>query len=92
MAFCGGGYSANPPVEDLIGGKAMVAIRHRDLPLERVHGGPARLLVPHLYFWKSAEWVRGLRFMPTNEPWGAIRKERWYERRRRSPSVREPVS
>jgi DMSO/TMAO reductase YedYZ molybdopterin-dependent catalytic subunit len=39
-----------------------------DAPLEPEHGGPARLLVPHLYFWKSAKWLRGLRLMPENTP------------------------
>ncbi len=68
MAFCDGGYTTNLPVEDLIDGKAMVATHYDGEPLEEEHGGPARLLVPHLYFWKSAKWVRGLRFMPSNEP------------------------
>ncbi|HEX6943552.1 MAG TPA: sulfite oxidase-like oxidoreductase [Gemmatimonadaceae bacterium] len=68
MAFCDGGYTTNLPVEDLLEGKAMVAWDYDDEPLEPEHGGPARLLVPHLYFWKSAKWVRGLRFMEDNEP------------------------
>ena len=54
MDFCDGGYTANFPVEDLLGGKAMVAWEYDGEPLEPEHGGPARLLVPHLYFWKSA--------------------------------------
>jgi DMSO/TMAO reductase YedYZ molybdopterin-dependent catalytic subunit len=62
------GYSANVPVEDLTGGKAMVALRYGGKPLAADHGGPARLLVPHLYFWKSAKWVNGLQFTDTNEP------------------------
>lgn len=68
MAFCDGGYTTNLPVEDVLNGKAMVAWEYDDEPLEPEHGGPARLLVPHLYFWKSAKWVRGLRFMDDNEP------------------------
>jgi DMSO/TMAO reductase YedYZ molybdopterin-dependent catalytic subunit len=63
-----GGYTTNLPVEDLLGGKAMVAWEYDGEPLDPEHGGPARLLVPHLYFWKSAKWVRGLRFMEDNEP------------------------
>jgi DMSO/TMAO reductase YedYZ molybdopterin-dependent catalytic subunit len=55
-------YDTNLPVADLVGGKAMIATRFADAPLEAEHGGPARLLVPHLYFWKSAKWVKGLRF------------------------------
>ena len=68
MAFCDGGYTANLPVEDVLDGKALVAWEYDGEPLEPEHGGPARLLVPHLYFWKSAKWVRGLRFMEDNEP------------------------
>jgi DMSO/TMAO reductase YedYZ molybdopterin-dependent catalytic subunit len=68
MAFCDGGYTTNLPVEDLLDGKAHVAWEFEGEPLAPEHGGPARLLVPHLYFWKSAKWVRGLRFMEDNEP------------------------
>jgi DMSO/TMAO reductase YedYZ molybdopterin-dependent catalytic subunit len=68
MAFCEGGYTTNVPTADLLDGKAMVAWEYAGQPLEPAHGGPARLLVPHLYFWKSAKWVRGLRFMPQDQP------------------------
>ena len=61
------GYSANVPTADLIGGKAMIALRYDNAPLEPDHGGPARLLVPHLYFWKSAKWVSGLQFTERDE-------------------------
>ncbi len=67
-AFCDGGYTTNLPAEDLIDGKGMIAFQYEGEPLEPEHGGPARLLVPHLYFWKSAKWVRGLRFMESDEP------------------------
>jgi DMSO/TMAO reductase YedYZ molybdopterin-dependent catalytic subunit len=60
LAFCDGGYTTNLPVDDVTGGKAWVAYEYAGVPLEAEHGGPARLLVPHLYFWKSAKWVRGL--------------------------------
>jgi DMSO/TMAO reductase YedYZ molybdopterin-dependent catalytic subunit len=63
MAVCDGGYTTNVPLADLAGGKAMVAFIYDGAPLAAEHGGPARLLVPHLYFWKSAKWVRELRFM-----------------------------
>jgi DMSO/TMAO reductase YedYZ molybdopterin-dependent catalytic subunit len=63
MAHCHGGYTTNLPVANLVKGKGMIATRHEGLPIPPVHGGPARLLVPHLYFWKSAKWVQGLRFM-----------------------------
>jgi DMSO/TMAO reductase YedYZ molybdopterin-dependent catalytic subunit len=61
------GYSTNVPVPDLVSGKAMVALKFADRPLEPDHGGPARLLVPHLYFWKSAKWVNGLQFTARDE-------------------------
>jgi DMSO/TMAO reductase YedYZ molybdopterin-dependent catalytic subunit len=74
MAFCDGGYTTNLPVEDLLEGKALVEWDYDGEPLAPEHGSPARLLVPHLYFWKSAKWVRGLRFMEQNEPgfWEAL--------------------
>jgi len=68
MAFSHGGYTTNLPLEDLTGGKAWVVTEHEGEPLPREHGGPARLLVPHLYFWKSAKWVAGLRIMDHDEP------------------------
>ena len=63
-----GDYRTNIPVEDLIGGKGMVATRYEGEPLAPEHGGPARLLVPHLYFWKSAKWVRRLQFITSDKP------------------------
>jgi DMSO/TMAO reductase YedYZ molybdopterin-dependent catalytic subunit len=68
LAFCDGGYTTNLPLEDLMDGKAWVAFAYDGQPLEPVHGGPARLLVPHLYFWKSAKWVRGLELMKEDAP------------------------
>ena len=68
LAFCDGGYTTNLPVEDLLEGKGLVVWEYDGEPLPPEHGGPARLLVPHLYFWKSAKWIRGLRFMDDNEP------------------------
>jgi DMSO/TMAO reductase YedYZ molybdopterin-dependent catalytic subunit len=68
MAFCDGGYTTNLPVADLRGDRAIIAYEYDGAPLHPEHGFPARLLVPHLYFWKSAKWVRGLRFMPANSP------------------------
>ena len=63
-----GGYTTNLPVEDLREGKAWIAIEYDGDPLPAQHGGPARLLVPHLYFWKSAKWVRGLDLLLEDEP------------------------
>jgi DMSO/TMAO reductase YedYZ molybdopterin-dependent catalytic subunit len=67
-AYSYGGYTTNLPVEDLTDGKAWVVTEHEGEPLSREHGGPARLLVPHLYFWKSAKWVAGVRVMDNDEP------------------------
>jgi DMSO/TMAO reductase YedYZ molybdopterin-dependent catalytic subunit len=68
LAFCDGGYTTNLPLEDVTGGKAWIAYEYEGAPLASEHGGPARLLVPHLYFWKSAKWVRGLELRDSDEP------------------------
>jgi DMSO/TMAO reductase YedYZ molybdopterin-dependent catalytic subunit len=67
-AWCDGGYTTNLPVEDLTDGRAWIAYEYGGEPLEPEHGGPARLLVPHLYFWKSAKWVRGLELRDHDKP------------------------
>ena len=63
-----GGYTTNLPLEDLLDGKAWIAFAYDDEDLSPEHGGPARLLVPHLYLWKSAKWVRGIQLLPEDEP------------------------
>jgi len=68
MVHSHGGYTTNVPLEDLTGGRAWVVHTYDGQPLEAEHGGPARLLVPHLYFWKSAKWVRGLALTVEDEP------------------------
>jgi DMSO/TMAO reductase YedYZ molybdopterin-dependent catalytic subunit len=68
VQYSDGGYTTNLPLEDVTGGKAWVAFAYNGEPLEPEHGGPARMLVPHLYFWKSAKWVRGLRLQAEDEP------------------------
>ena len=75
MAWCDGGYTTNLPLEDVTGGKAWVVYELRRRAAEPEHGGPARLLVPHLYFWKSAKWVRGLTLTTDDEPgfWEQLR-------------------
>ena len=86
-AYSYGGYTTNLAVEDLTEGKAWIVTEHEGEPLPRQHGGPARLLVPHLYFWKSAKWIAGLRVMDHNEPgfWEANgyhdRGDPWKEQR-----------
>ena len=68
LAFSDGGYTTNLPLADITGGRAWVAFGYDGSPLPPEHGGPARLLVPHLYFWKSAKWVRGLELRDEDEP------------------------
>ncbi len=87
LAFADGGYTTNLPLEDVVDGKAWVAFSYGGEPLQPEHGGPARLLVPHLYFWKSAKWVRGLTLRDHDEPgfWETygyhIRGDPWREQR-----------
>jgi DMSO/TMAO reductase YedYZ molybdopterin-dependent catalytic subunit len=66
--YSDGGYTTNLPLGDITGGKAWVVFAYAGQPLQPEHGGPARMLVPHLYFWKSAKWLRGLRLQSTDEP------------------------
>jgi len=86
-AYCDGGYTTNLPLPDLLNGQAFVGYRYDGQPLAPEHGGPARLVVPHLYFWKSAKWVRGLRFMEADKPgfWESLgyhnRGDPWKEER-----------
>src|SRR5205085_7731239 len=58
MALSAGDYTANLPLEDITGGKAWIVFAFDGAPLPAEHGGPARLLVPHRYFWKGAKWIR----------------------------------
>jgi len=66
-AFSDGGYTTNLPLDDVTGGKAWVAYEYDGEPLHPEHGGPARLLVPHLYFWKSAKWIRRLQLLDSDQ-------------------------
>ena len=68
VATCDGGYTTNLPLADVLDGKAWIAYEYAGEPLEPEHGGPARLLVPHLYFWKSAKWVRRITLTAFDEP------------------------
>jgi DMSO/TMAO reductase YedYZ molybdopterin-dependent catalytic subunit len=68
MAHSYGGYTTNVPLQDLLGGRAWVAWEFDGRPLERAHGGPARLLVPHLYLWKSAKWINGIELIQEDIP------------------------
>jgi DMSO/TMAO reductase YedYZ molybdopterin-dependent catalytic subunit len=68
VAWSDGGYTTNLPLADVTGGQAWIAYEYAGEALEPEHGGPARLLVPHLYFWKSAKWVRGLKVLEQDDP------------------------
>ncbi len=87
MAHCYGGYTANLLLEDFNRDQNLLAYIYEDGPLPREHGGPVRLFVPHLYFWKSAKWLNGLEFIAKDEPgfWERyvyhIRGDPWQEER-----------
>ncbi|NUO51387.1 MAG: sulfite oxidase-like oxidoreductase [Polyangiaceae bacterium] len=87
LATCDGGYTTNLRLDDVTGGKAWIVDTYEGKPLPSEHGGPARLLVPHLYFWKSAKWIRGLRILDENDPgfWESLgyhdRGDPWKEER-----------
>lgn len=68
IAYSYDGYTTNLPLEDIVNGKAMVALSYDEKDIEAVHGGPARLLVPHLYFWKSAKWLKAIEFVDADVP------------------------
>ena len=87
VAFCDGGYTTNLALSDVTDGRAWVVDTYDGQPLPPEHGGPARLLVPHLYFWKSAKWVRGLELIVDDHPgfWESLgyhdRGDPWQEQR-----------
>jgi DMSO/TMAO reductase YedYZ molybdopterin-dependent catalytic subunit len=87
VAWCDGGYTTNLPIADVVNGQAFVAFGYGGGPLTPEHGGPARLVVPHLYFWKSAKWLRGLRIVERDQPgfWESFgyhnRGDPWLEER-----------
>jgi DMSO/TMAO reductase YedYZ molybdopterin-dependent catalytic subunit len=68
MAHSYGDYTTNLPLEDLLDGKAWVVHEYDDGPIPAEHGGPVRLLVPHLYLWKSAKWLNGFTMLTSDEP------------------------
>ena len=68
LAYSYTGYTTNLPLTDVTGDQAWIAWEADGAPLPPAHGGPARLLVPHLYFWKSAKFVEGLRLLDHDEP------------------------
>jgi DMSO/TMAO reductase YedYZ molybdopterin-dependent catalytic subunit len=87
IAYSDGGYTTNLPIADVLNGQAFVAWEYDGSPLAAEHGGPARLVVPGRYFWKSAKWIRGLRIQARDEPgfWESFgyhnRGDQWLEER-----------
>jgi DMSO/TMAO reductase YedYZ molybdopterin-dependent catalytic subunit len=87
VAWSEGGYTTNLPLSDVVNGQAFVAFEYDGRPLSPEHGGPARLVVPGRYFWKSAKWLRGLRLQAKDEPgfWESLgyhnRGDQWREER-----------
>ena len=87
LAHCAGGYTTNLALDDVTGGRAWIAHEYEGEPLSAPHGGPARLLVPHLYFWKSAKWIRELELLEADQPgyWEVngyhMRGDPWREQR-----------
>ncbi|MEX0681933.1 MAG: sulfite oxidase-like oxidoreductase [Dehalococcoidia bacterium] len=73
MAHCYGGYTTNLLLDDFLGpvglrDQNLLAYTYEGQPLPSEHGGPCRLFVPHLYFWKSAKWLNALEFIPRDQP------------------------
>ncbi len=68
MEHAYGGYTTNMDLEELMDDDVLLAFNYDDKPLEPEHGGPVRMLVPKLYFWKSAKWLQGLEFVAKNKP------------------------
>jgi DMSO/TMAO reductase YedYZ molybdopterin-dependent catalytic subunit len=87
IAYSDGGYTTNLPLADVVNGQAFVAYEYDGRPLAPEHGGPARLVVPARYFWKSAKWLRGFRLQPHDELgfWESLgyhaRGDQWLEER-----------
>ena len=87
IAHSDGGYTTNLPIADVVNGQAFVAYEYDGRPLAPEHGGPARLVVPARYFWKSAKWIRGLRLRANDQPgfWESLgyhnRGDQWLEER-----------
>ena len=67
IQHCDGGYTTNTPLEDLLQDNVLLADTHSPEPLTPEHGGPLRMIVPHLYAWKSAKWIRGLEFVAADQ-------------------------
>lgn len=81
------GYTTNLPLADIRGGKAWIVWSHEGQPLPVVHGGPIRMLVPQLYFWKSAKWISRITLLAEDQPgfWEQngyhLRGDPWKEQR-----------
>jgi DMSO/TMAO reductase YedYZ molybdopterin-dependent catalytic subunit len=68
VAWSHTGYTTNLPIAEVLSGRAWIVWDHEGHPLPHEHGGPVRMIVPHLYFWKSAKWIGGVRLLDHDEP------------------------
>jgi DMSO/TMAO reductase YedYZ molybdopterin-dependent catalytic subunit len=68
VLHCHDGYTTNLALEDFAAEDALLAHAWSGAPLEQEHGGPVRLVVPHLYFWKSAKWLQSIEFLAEDKP------------------------
>ena len=68
VAWSHTGYTTNLPLAEITGGRAWLVWEHEGKPLPHEHGGPVRMLVPRLYFWKSTKWIGGIRLLDHDEP------------------------
>ncbi|WP_166241326.1 sulfite oxidase-like oxidoreductase [Paenibacillus turpanensis] len=62
------GWTTNLPIEDFLAETSFFGLKHNGVELTPDHGYPVRMVVPHLYFWKSAKWLRGIEFMERDKP------------------------
>lgn len=87
MVHASGNFTTNLPIEDFFENDVLFVAKHNGIPITKGHGGPVRLVVPKLYFWKSAKWVTGVEFMAEDKPgfWEStgyhMRGDPWKEER-----------
>jgi DMSO/TMAO reductase YedYZ molybdopterin-dependent catalytic subunit len=68
IVYGAGSFTTNLPIEDFFQSDVLLAVKHDEQPISESHGGPVRLVVPRLYFWKSAKWVTGVEFSERDKP------------------------
>ncbi len=68
LEYAAYGYTTNVPLADCMRDDVLLAWEHDGVPLEPEHGGPVRMVIPHLYLWKSAKWLEGIELRATDQP------------------------